>query len=234
MMDEIRNGVDQHAAACVDILGLPFTNKHDPESKINRDYTKVFNFRMIYGGTAHGFFSDNKMPQFSKTRWNTIVKDFFDKYQGLKNWQDESVGSALIHGELVMATGRRFRFNKSTYRNGAMEYNERQFKNYPVQGIAGGDILPLVSVLIRRGLRSSGLRSRLMLTVHDSIVLDCPLDELKRVAKLCYIIARNLDQTISNYFGIDWNVKLDGECETGVNYGNLKEITYAEAMECNT
>ena len=234
MMDEIRNGVDQHAAACVDILGLPFTDKHDPESKINRDYTKIFNFRMIYGGTAHGFFSDNKMPPFSKTRWNTIVKDFFDKYQGLKDWQDQSVGRALIHGELVMATGRRFRFNRSIYRSGAMEYNERQFKNYPVQGIAGGDILPLVSVLIRRGLRSNGLRSRLILTVHDSIVLDCPAEETKRVARLCYLIAQNLDRTISNYFGIDWNVKLDGECETGTNYGHLKEITYAETMECNS
>jgi DNA polymerase I-like protein with 3'-5' exonuclease and polymerase domains len=136
-------------------------------------------------------------------------------------------------GELVAPTGRRFRFNKSIYRNGGLEYNERQFKNYPVQGIAGGDILPLCTILIRRGLRHSGLRSKLILTVHDSIVLDCPLDEVKRVAKLCYLIAKNLDKTISNYFGIDWNVKLDGECEVGTNYGNLKEITYAEAMDCN-
>jgi DNA polymerase-1 len=234
MMEELRNGIDQHAAACVDILGLPFTNKHDPESKINRDYTKVFNFRMIYGGTSHGFFSDNKMPPFSKSRWRTIVNDFFNKYQGLKEWQDENVKSALVSGELSMLTGRRFRFNKSKFRNGSLEYNERQFKNYPVQGIAGGDILPLVAVLIRRGLRSSGLRSRLILTVHDSIVLDCPLDEIKRVAKLCYLIAQNLHTTISNYFGIDWNVKLDGECEIGTNYGDLKEITYAETMECNS
>jgi DNA polymerase I-like protein with 3'-5' exonuclease and polymerase domains len=233
MMHEIKQGVDQHAAACVDIMKLPFKDKSDPESKVNRDYAKVFNFRMIYGGTVHGFFSDNKMPSFSKMQWGSIIRGFYNKYQGLKEWQDEVVKRSILCGELVAPTGRRFRFNKSIYRNGGLEYNERQFKNYPVQGIAGGDILPLCTILIRRGLRHSGLRSKLILTVHDSIVLDCPLDEVKRVAKLCYLIAKNLDKTISNYFGIDWNVKLDGECEVGTNYGNLKEITYAEAMDCN-
>jgi DNA polymerase I len=234
MMDEINAGIDQHAAACVDILELPFKNKHDPESKINRDYTKVFNFRMIYGGTAYGFFADPKMPSFNKSRWDSIVEHFYNKYSGLKTWQDENCRKVAVEGHLVTKTGRRFKFVKNTFKNGIYDYNERQIKNYPVQGIAGGDILPLFVVLVRRGLRMNGLMSKLILTVHDSLVIDCFENEIKRVAKLCYLIVQNLAETISSYFGVDWNVTLSGECEVGVNYGDLKEITYAEIMDCDS
>jgi DNA polymerase I-like protein with 3'-5' exonuclease and polymerase domains len=234
MMHEVNTGVDQHIEACKGIMGLKFVDKHDPESKINRDYAKVFNFRMIYGGTAHGFFSDPKMPSFTKGKWKGIVNEFYNKYEGLKQWQDDNIARTIIRGSMGLATGRRFKFHKTKFQHANMEYNERQIKNYPVQGLAGGDILPLVVVLVRRGLRQNGLQSRLILTVHDSIVLDCPKDELKRVVKLCYLISNNLAQYISEYFNINWNVKLAGECEYGTNYGELKEISYAETLESNT
>jgi DNA polymerase-1 len=188
---------------------------------------------MIYGGTSHGFYKDPKMPRFSQGRWQRIVEDFYNKYPKLKNWQDGNISSSLLSGDLVLPTGRRFRFSKIMGRAGILEYNERQIKNYPVQGLAGGDLLPFVCVIIRRGLRANGLLSKLILTVHDSLVFDVKHDELNRVARLCFLVIKQLPESISRYFGIDWNVALAGECEAGTNYGELKEITYEESLVTN-
>lgn len=235
MVHEVNTGVDQHTSACVDIMGLKFVDKKDPESKENRNHAKVFNFRMIYGGTAFGFYADSKMPRFSKSKWGAIVTEFFNKYPGLKDWQDANIRAGSESGELVLPTGRRFKFRKYASYGGYEDFNERQFKNYPVQGLAGGDILPLVCVLLRRALRANGLVSKLILTVHDSLVLDCPITEVKRVAKLCYLLMKDLPAHIEYWFQLPmpWNVKLDGECEYGPNYGEMKEITYEEVKGDN-
>lgn len=225
MIVEINSGIDQHAAACKDIMQLKFVDKSDPESKANRDHAKVFNFRMIYGGSFWGFFLDPKMPRFSKKRWQEIVEAFFNKYFELKIWQDKNIHHVWTNnGLLIIPTGRRFQFVKTDYEEGVPVYPENCIKNYPVQGIAGGDILPLACVIIRRGMRNLGLKSKLILTVHDSIVFDVIKKEMRKLLILLEKITANLPKYISSYFDIDWNVDLDGECEYGVNYGELEKI----------
>lgn len=225
MIYEINNGVDQHIAACVDLMELPFKNKKDPESKKNRDHAKVFNFRMIYGGTAYGYYLDQNMPDFSKGKWEKIVDSFFTKYSGLKDWHDKLIATVYKQqGFLEIPTGRRFLFPKTIQSDGSYGYNERTIKNYPVQGISGGDILPLCAVIIRRGIVKYKLLAKPILTVHDSIVFDYPKEEENKLARLCMLTAINLPQYISNYFNIDWNVNLAAEIEIGNNYGSLKEL----------
>ena len=223
MIHEINSGVDQHIAACVDLMELPFISKDDSESKMNRFYAKIFNFRMIYGGSWWGFFLDPKMPRFSKKKWREICENFYKKYFGLKNWQDKNIASVWSNsGLLIIPTGRRFQFNKIMGKDGVETYPENKIKNYPVQGMSGADILPLLCIIIRRGLIQMGLRSRLILTVHDSIVFDVLKEELERVRRLCQVTTKLLPMYISNFFDIDWNVNLDGEGEYGPNYGELK------------
>jgi len=231
MMYEINHGVDQHVAACVDIMKLPFIDKHDPVSKENRTYAKIFNFRMIYGGSPYGFYKDSKMPAFRKEEWVAIVNDFYNKYRGLKEWQDTNISTSLVTGSLRLSTGRWFAFNKMVGADGVPAYNERHVKNYPVQGFAGGDLLPFFIVLLRQAIRANGLSSQLLLTVHDSVVLDVPDDELRRVARLCYLLMRGFAEFFRSTFGVVLNVDLAGECEYGPNYGDLKEITYEETLE---
>jgi DNA polymerase I-like protein with 3'-5' exonuclease and polymerase domains len=225
MIYEINNGIDQHIEACTNIMKLPFIDKHDPESKLNRTYAKIFNFRMIFGGSPYGFFLDPKMPSFTLGRWREIVSDFWKHRSGLKGWHDFMIAQTMHrHGLIEIPTGRRFQLHKSVMEEGVMVYPENCIKNYPVQGISGADILPLACVIIRRGMRKMKLRSKLILTVHDSIVFDVIAQELAKLVKLCEIVGNNLATYISDYFDIDFNVKLDGECEYGPSYGQLTEI----------
>jgi DNA polymerase-1 len=217
MIHEVNNGIDQHGAACVDLMELELT-------KENRFDAKVFNFRMIYGGTAYGYYMDSKMPNFSLKKWSRTVKNFFAKYFGLKAWQDKNVQHVLYEGTLQLFTGRWFKFHKSKYVDEIITYNDRQIKNYPVQGLAGGDILPLACVIIRRALQERGLKSLMILTVHDSIVFDAHENEIEELKELTLTVVRNLPAYIKAYWGYDWGTNLDGEVEIGPNYGEMKEV----------
>jgi DNA polymerase-1 len=217
MLREINNGIDQHTATCTDLMELPY-------SKENRTDAKIFNFRMIYGGTPYGFYMDSKMPKFTLKKWEAVFRNFYAKYWGLEDWQNRNIGEVMREGVLTTITGRRFTFHKTLRKEGIDVYNERQIKNYPVQGIAGGDILPLLAVIIRRGLHAAGLESRLILTVHDSIIIDYVDTERERVTKLCSIVVNNLREYVERYFDIKWFSSLGGEIEIGPNWGSMEEV----------
>jgi DNA polymerase I-like protein with 3'-5' exonuclease and polymerase domains len=213
MMHEVNSGIDQHSAACVDLMEQKLT-------KENRFYAKIFNFRMIYDGTFFGFWRDRKMPNFSKQKWIDIIERFWDKYFGLRKYIDKNVDEVYRTKRLKIFTGRFFKFRRT--KRG--EYNTSQIANYPVQGLAGGDILPLLTVVIRRGMRKLNLKSKMILTVHDSIVFDVSKDEVDKLASLCIKVGELLPKYIENYFGMPWNVKLAGEVEIGKTYGSIRPM----------
>jgi DNA polymerase I-like protein with 3'-5' exonuclease and polymerase domains len=228
MIDEINSGVDQHVATVVELMEMEFISKTDPESNKRRKHAKVFNFRMIFGGTEWGFYLDIDMPSFSIKKWIQIIKAFWRKYKGLDKFHKDNVKFVFRNGWIDVPTGRWFKFNKQHLKNGEYAYAINQIKNYPIQGMSGGDILPLMAVIIRRGMRKMGLQSKLILTVHDSIVFDYLSDEKDKLARLCYSVGNNLDKYIRNYYGLDWNVKLECEVEVGPNYGEMKFLPYEE------
>lgn len=230
MIDEINNGVDQHIATVKELMELEFISKKDKKSKENRDNAKVFNFRMIYGGSEWGFFLDINMPNFPIKKWRKIIRGFFDKYSKLEKFHKECIRFVFRNGYLKLPTGRWFKFNKQHLKDGSYGYKINQIKNYPVQGMSGGDILPLMAVVIRRGMRKLGLKSLLILTVHDSIVFDVVEEERDRLAKLCYDVGNNLGKYVANYYKLDWNVDLEVEVEYGPNYGALKFLPMEEVV----
>jgi len=214
MIHEINSGIDQHNAACVDLMELEL-------NKANRTHAKIFNFRMIYGGSAYGYYRDGKMPNFPLYKWDKIVADFCEKYSGLTEWQERNIESVYKNnGTLRIMTGRKFVFE----RDKDYAYKERAIKNYPVQGLAGGDILPLLVVVIRRGLKANGFKSRMILSVHDSIVFDYLKEEYERLVNLVSQVFKDLTSYIKAYYGIPWRTNLAGELEAGPNYGALEKI----------
>jgi DNA polymerase I-like protein with 3'-5' exonuclease and polymerase domains len=217
MIREVNTGVDQHNVTCMEIMLRELNYE-------NRTEAKVFNFRYIYGGSVWGYYLDPNMPNFSLKRWKEILKAMDEKYHGLIAWQDINIGEVWRTGELQIKTGRKFRFLKNlTDKDGVPTYNENLIKNAPVQGMAGGDLLPLAACVIRRGLHQYGLESEFRLTIHDSLVLDYKDKELTKLKRLAYSTVNNLHRYASNYFRIPWSTVLAGEVSIGPNYGQIKE-----------
>lgn len=217
MMDEIRNGVDQHAAACTDIMELPLTSE-------NRTDAKIFNFRAIYCDENtgwYGFYMDNKMPDFSKDKWKDIVNNFFTKYNGLLRWHNRIVNEVRNNGQLRGPTGRIWRFKKYKQKGGYYDYSKAQIYNYPVQGTAG-DIIKLVSVITMKRLQYLDLKKIIMI-VHDSMIFDVSPKLIDDVIEICLQTMEETPQLLKKYFDIDFNVPITGEAKVGASWGTTEK-----------
>ena len=216
MITEIKGGVDQHAAACVDLMELPLT-------KENRTDAKIFNFRMIYGGSPFSFYKDPKMPNFSLKKWETIVNNFYAKYTGLKKWHDRLMVEVRRNkGYLINPTGRKLAFKKKK-KKGVWDYHRPNVLNYPVQSLAA-DIIHICMVEARNQVKEACPNTKFLMQVHDSLIFDSPKKEVDTAARICYNIFIDLPHYIESYFGFKWNVPLTGECEVGETWGTTKAV----------
>jgi DNA polymerase-1 len=219
MMREVLEGIDCHTDNAIRFF------KADPADKnwknIRTD-AKIFVFRMIYGGSAYGFYMDPKMPSYSKKQWFNIVRDFQDKYKGLIAWQEENLRIASQNnGVIISPTGRRFKFDRDVRKGG---YKRTQVCNYPVQSVATADIMPLAMVIIYRAMRNAGLRAKCRGQVHDSLIFDTPDNELHKLSRLCINVFEALPKKIEETWGFEFDLPLTGDIEYGPNYGTLKKL----------
>jgi DNA polymerase I-like protein with 3'-5' exonuclease and polymerase domains len=190
-----------------------------------RQDAKIFSFRMIYGGTAYAFFMDRKMPNFSQKKWNEIVDSFKTKYYGLTNWQDRNYDLVTQQGWLQTFTGRIYQFKPELQKDGSWIYEKPSICNYPVQGTATGDIVPLVMIQICRELKKRELfEVKPINQVHDSIVFDSPKKHVDELAEICYYYFRRLPQSIKEFWGYDWKTPMDGELKVGNDWSTMTKI----------
>jgi len=218
MMNEIRNSVDQHSAACVDLMELPLT-------KENRTDAKIFNFRAIYANpetAAYAYFMDNKMPSFTMHKWQSIMDAFYAKYSGMFKAHEEWVHTVRRTGEIIGPTGRRWLFTKQN-KKGYWDYSVTQIRNYPVQGTAG-DLIKLALVYIRKRLLAAYPQALMVMTVHDSIIFDLPDAIVKPVAKICIDTFQELPILAEKHFNWLIPVPITGEADAGPSWGRMERI----------
>lgn len=170
----------------------------------NRDTAKRFKFKMIYGGTAHGFTSDTMFMHlnYNTKQWQTIIDDYFRKYYGLSRWHGQILQAVLDTGIYTSPSGRTY-----DYTNILKKYQEwywlPKIKNYPVQGM-GADIVQQGRIELYRRMRQNRAKSLLVNTIHDSIILDCPTSELglDKTVKPCYNIREEIIEVFNDLPGI--------------------------------
>jgi DNA polymerase I-like protein with 3'-5' exonuclease and polymerase domains len=161
---------------------------------------------------------DHKMPSFTIKKWDSIVTNFYNKYEGLKEWQINNVREVNRTGILRIPSGRYFAFRK--YKG---DYNARHIKNYPVQGFAF-DIVALSMVIIDAQMHRGGFRSLSVAQVHDEIVFDNKKEEQNQLGRLCIDTFEGLPSYIKQFWGFDVNVPFTGEVSIGDNYEIMKKI----------
>ena len=214
MIHEINNGIDQHAAACVDLMERELT-------KENRNDAKIFNFRMIFDGSAYGFYMDNKMPNFTQKKWTTIVDRFKEKYRALFTYHSKNLMEVRNSGGWLRAqSGRYYRFHKRYKQGHGWDYSPSQVANKLIQAMAA-EIMKLAIIHIRRKLKPMP-EVLLIDQVHDSIIIDCPEKYVDKVATICYNVFIELPVLIEKYLtGKPFNVLLEGEVDVGPTWGEV-------------
>jgi DNA polymerase-1 len=208
MIKEIWEGSDIHGENAIKFFGdMSF-----------RKIAKFFTFRMIYGGSAYGFYKDNKMPAFSQKKWAKIVDTFSKKYHGLIGWQNDNIRRVNDKGILYIPSGRFFAFSKS-YKG---SFNPRHIKNYPVQGFSY-DIISLAMLMIKMKMVHNNLKSKMIAQVHDEVVFDAIREEIRPLGKICLETFESIPQLMREYWGFNSKIPYAGAIKVGNDYEEMVE-----------
>lgn len=223
MCDEIWHGFDVHTDR-VHRSFLPEGQEIDESSKEFkklRGTAKTFNFRMIYNGKAQSFYYDADMPRYTLEQWKQIVPDFYKKYFELRKWQEANRSVVDSLGYLRNPSGRFLTFKYWTDEDDRPDgYNFNAICNYPIQS-ASFDLIMLALVLIYKKMQQQGLTSNIILQVHDSLVFECPPEEVYQVGRICLDVFDDIPRLAKEYFDWDILVPIIGECKIGSSYGNM-------------
>lgn len=104
-------------------------------------------------------------------------------------------------------------------------WSEPDITNYPNQG-CGADVMAVARVACYQRMKRAGMQSKLISTVHDSIVADCPDNEVQDVSVLFRSVFEDLPKLITQTYDVDWNVAMQGEVSVGPNMLDLTEIKF--------
>jgi DNA polymerase-1 len=168
---------DIHLAAAARVLGLA----PDQVGPKERSVAKMINYGIAYGLSDYGLAERLKIPRDEAQRF---INDYFAAYEGIRRYTVEMKILARDQGFVTTLLGRRRYLPELTARNGALRSaGERMAINMPIQGTAA-DGMKIAMVRMDELLRSRGLRSRMLLQVHDELVFETDEEELPVLAEL--------------------------------------------------
>jgi DNA polymerase-1 len=177
LIEAFEAGEDIHRATAARIFGVAPADV-TPEQ---RRRAKTANYGIIYGISAFGLSQRLGIPRGEAA---AIIEGYFRSYPGVKSYMERVVAGAREKGYVETIFGRRRYLADIDSRNAAVRgLAERNAINAPIQGSAA-DIMKIAMIRIFRGLRAGGFRSRMILQVHDEVVIDTLRDEREAVAAL--------------------------------------------------
>ncbi len=206
MVEAFTHGQDVHARTASEIFDVPLAEV----TPALRSRAKAVNFGLIYGISGFGLARNTGVSQ---REAQEFIRRYFEKYPGVRRFMDEAVAQGQEKGWAVTLMGRRRSLPELQSKQPAVrEFGKRAAMNTPVQGTAA-DIIKAAMVKVDERLRAEGLRSRLILQVHDELILECPPEETERAAAL-------LKESMEGVIRL--KVPLEAEVHTGKNWAEAK------------
>ena len=177
MVDAFRLGQDVHTRTAAEVYGVPM----EQVTADMRRSAKAVNFGLVYGISEFGL---SRNLGISRREAAQFIERYFDRYPGVKTFMDMTVQKGYRDGYAVTLMGRRRQLTELKSANANIRsFGERAAMNTPVQGTAA-DIIKLSMVRVHRALRDEGLSARLILQVHDELIVECPPEEVAQVEAL--------------------------------------------------
>ena len=177
MIAGFQGDADIHTATAAQVFGVP----ESEVTKQMRSSAKAVNFGIVYGISAFSLAQDIGVAQWQAKEY---MERYFDTYPGIRAYQKNVVKQAKEDGYVSTVFGRRRWLPELKSSNfNLRSFGERVALNMPIQGTAA-DIIKLAMIRVRDRLLAEGLRGRLVLQVHDELIVECPAGEAERVAQL--------------------------------------------------
>ncbi|HXG43787.1 MAG TPA: DNA polymerase I [Gemmatimonadales bacterium] len=176
-LQAFREGGDIHRQTAALIFGVP-PDQVTPEMRAR---AKTINFGTIYG---QGPFALSRMLGISQDEARAFIARYFERFAGVRAYLDLQVKLAREHGYVETLFGRRRYIPEINDKNWNLRaFAERTAQNTPLQGSAA-DLIKMAMIRVHQALRDEGLAARLLLQVHDELVLEAPVAEVERVTRL--------------------------------------------------
>ena len=177
MKEAFLSGEDFHTVTASNVFGVPVSEV----TPVLRSRAKAVNFGIVYGISAFSLAQDiGVYPNEAKA----YIDAYLEKYHGVRDYMKQIVETAKAQGYVSTVYGRRRYLPELKSANFNMRsFGERVALNMPVQGTAA-DIIKLAMVNVHRRLKAEGLKARLILQVHDELIVECPGEEAEQVRQI--------------------------------------------------
>jgi DNA polymerase-1 len=233
LIEDINNGRDMHRELYKGMYGRYPTDAE-------RKPFKRFSFLLVYGGGVTTLMAQSGCDRATAKKF---INTFYDRYKGVKQYHESIVKQA--NDECIISydesksgpqytyfhsspTGRHYIFNKyaSDYKAGELTFSPTELKNWPIQGFATGDVVPMMVGILLRELESAGISrdALLVMTVHDSVVLDTTQEVCYKAACIAKKTLENAPMYLKQYFDIDFPCQLKVGVEAGKNWQDKTEL----------
>jgi len=187
LIDSYQNGIDIHALTASKIFRTPL---EEVDSSMRRS-AKAVNFGIIYGISGFGL---AKNAGVTTKQAKVFIDEYFATYPKVKEYMEKNKELAKQQGFLTTLAGRIRYFPELTSSQFTIRsFGERAAMNFPLQGTAS-DIIKIAMLKVFRALQSNGLQAKIILQVHDELIIECPESEEERVKA---IVKEEMTQAVS-------------------------------------
>ena len=209
MLAAFRAGQDIHAATAAAIYGVPL----EKVTGSQRSRAKGINFGLIYGMSPFGL---SRSTDLTLAEAENFVKAYFQQFPGVKSYLDKMRKKAAEQGYVETLLGRRRYFPglKNQSNPNLRNREEREAINAPIQGTAA-DIMKIAMLRVPLALKESGSSAKMLLQVHDELVLECPDEEVDETAVLVRAVMEN---------AYPLNAPLETEARCGPNWYSMRRV----------
>jgi DNA polymerase I-like protein with 3'-5' exonuclease and polymerase domains len=198
---DVENKTDVHSVTA-EIIGC------------SRQDAKAHTFKPLYGGTT------------GTPDQQRYYREFKNKYAAVREWHDRLQAEAVEKGYITLPSGRQYAFPGVKWTEWGTATQRTAICNYPVQGFATADLLPIALVYLSKSMKTKELKSLICNTVHDSIVLDVFPGEEDTVTELVAEAMMSLPEEAQRRYGIHYDMPVGLEIKMGPNWSDT-HVVYA-------
>lgn len=206
MIRAFREGDDIHRRTASEVFGVPF----EEVTSAQRSAAKAVNFGIVYGISDYGLARNLGIARKEAAHY---IELYLARYPGIQRYMLESVAAGKRDGYVRTLMGRRRELPELQSSNyNTRSFGERVAMNMPIQGTAA-DVIKLAMVRVHEALQREGLQAKLILQIHDELIIDAPFEEVAHVEKL-------LAECMENVIALA--VPLSAEVKTGRSWFETK------------